>query len=221
MDWGIVEVGKWIGVFISGGALVALFNYLTEGKKLYIADKDDLIVKINQVLEKCEKDRDRLQSQIGHNQDEIKTLKEQLSALYAVRLDIRMPTWMTTLDHRYLNINDIAIQLIFAPLGLGREDVIGMTDEYLWTPRVCQELNQLDKRALSSPLKHAYKHELRFHKALPLFNFYKYVIQVDDPRHPIGFINYAIPCEMSEDVIREYLKLHEKDEDEDGGAVKK
>ena len=197
MDW--QRFGELLASLIGGGFIVAVFNYATEGRKLKIADKNDLLERMNLILQHCEDDKKQLNTLIEANTRRELEMQAELKNIKNAQLEIVMPCWRTTIDHRYLSINEAACQMILGPLGMHREDVLGLTADQIWAPEVSRVSDEMDQKALLSPIKCATVLNLSLHKDLPRFNVTKYVTYVNDPVSPVGFINYAIPCELTDD----------------------
>ena len=213
MDWN--EALKIVGSVLGGGFIVALFNHLTEGRKMHIADKDDLIERINVILQKCEDDRAKLATNVELNKIKIDELQQEIRFMRKSQLEIIMPSWRTTLDGRYLSVNDACVTMVLAPLGMRPEDVLGLTAEEVWEPHVVSMINEMSRKALISPLKCTTLNDFVMHKDLPRFNITKYVIHIDDPDSPVGFINYAVPCERTAEEIRRRKRQIKEDKEDD------
>jgi hypothetical protein len=134
-----------LGLVLGGGGIGWYFNYLINNRQ---ADQSQFDI----LIQRWEKDNERLRQREQANaieikklQEELITLKNKMIMLESAHFDLPLPQWLKDIDGSMLSVNAEYERVFLDVMGVRAIDYIGKTDEDIWGKEIAEVYSKTDK----------------------------------------------------------------------------
>lgn len=160
----IIEYGM---TAIGGGAVFKALDYFINVKRENRSDFDLINQRLNDEIK-------RLYERLNLLEKENEVLEDRVKVLEGTVEDLPFPMWHKDLNGNYSWVNQSFINTFLSPLGKSARDILGNQGRAVWSQTFIDTLSDLDRMAMASGTKTAFKRNVIIDPYIPPHTLHKF-----------------------------------------------